>query len=360
MTAKQIVQSVRAMFKEFWKRHQTNLGLMVAALAFSGRAGVALLGRALAVATAPKHAIKRVDKFLSNHRFDDERAREQHLATVIGPRKRVLIAVDWTKIRAWQVLVAGVIQRGRTVPVLWSVMDPMSVYKSYNSFENGFFTWLAKSLPKDVKAVVLLDRGFDRVEITKHLRRCGLSFVIRVGGNVHVHHAEYRGPINELLVRAGQAKDLPGSVLRPSRPIRVRVVARWEAGQREPWLLMTDLDQSPGQIMAYYAKRFRIEETFRDQKDWRFGLALGGLKIYKPHRLDRLLLIVSIYHFLAMVVGGCARRVGLDRFFRANTVRDKPTHSDFTLGQFYMLRMRWNPLKSLRDFYAEPVPVFVG
>lgn len=360
MTAKRIVQSVRVLFKGFWRRHLTNLGLMVAALADSGRVGIAAIGRALAVATSPKHAIKRVDHFLSNRRFDDEKAREQHLAQVIGPRKRVLIAVDWTKIREWSVLVAGVIQRGRAVPVLWSVIDPMAVYKSFNSFENGFFTWLAKSLPPGVRAVLLLDRGFDRVEITKHLRRCRLSFVIRVGGNVHVHHQQYRGPIHGLLARRGELKDLPDAVLRPSRPVRVRVVAKWDAEQKEPWLLMTDLEQSPNLIVAYYAKRFRIEETFRDQKDWRFGLALGGLKVHVPRRLERLLLVVSIYHFLAMLAGGHARRTGLDRLFRANTVRHKPTHSDFTLGQFYLLKFRCNPLKFLRDFHAEPVPVFVG
>lgn len=204
MTAKQIVQSVRILSKGFWRRHRTNLGLMVAAVANTGRVGVAAIGRALAVPTSPKYAIKRVDHFLSNRRFDDEKAREQHLAHVIGPRKRVLIAVDWTKIRSWSVLVAGVIQRGRAVPVLWSVMDPKVAYKSFNS------------------------------------------------------------------------------------------------------------------------------------------------------------LVMSIYHFLAMLVGGHARRTGLDRLFRANTVRHKPTHSDFTLGQFYLLKFQCNPLKFLRDFYAEPVPVFGG
>jgi Transposase DDE domain len=360
MTAKQIVQSVRSMFKSFWVWHQKNLGLMVAAIGAAGRVGVAAIGRAMDLSTAPKHAIKRVDKFLSNRNFDDERAREEFFKIVVGPRKRVLIAVDWTKIRSWSVLVAGVIQRGRAIPVLWSVMDPATVYKSYNSFECGFFTWLAKALPEGVSAVVLLDRGFDRVALTKHLRRCGLSFVIRVGGNVHVHHEDYRGPINELLQRRGEARDLRNAVLRPSRPVRVRVVANWARGQQEPWLLMTDMSLSAEQILASYQKRFRIEETFRDEKAWRFGLALGGLKMFKPDRLDRLLLAVAIFHFLAMMVGGHARREGLDRLYRANTVKHKPTHSDFALGNYYILRIPWNLAKLFQEFYLERVPLFGG
>lgn len=360
MTTQEIVTSVVNLFKDFWRWHRTNLGLMVAALAESTRVGVASLGRALPVSCAPKHAIKRVDQFLSNKKFDDIKARQEHLALVIGPRRRVLIVVDWTKVRDWPVLVAAVVQRGRTIPGLWAVMDPKKVYKSYNSFEHGFFTWLAKSLPAGVEAVVLLDRGFDRVDITKHLRRCGLSFVIRVGGNVHIRHKDYSGPIQRLPIQRGQVKDFPEAELRPSRPVRVRVVAKWGAGQKEPWLLMTNLPHSAHLVVAYYAKRFRIEEMFRDQKDWRFGLALGGLKMFIARRLERLLLIVAIYHFLAMVVGGQARRMGLDRQFRANTVKNQPTHSDFTLGQFYLRKLECNLLKLLHDFYAEPVPIFRG
>lgn len=360
MTTKKIVQSVRVLFKSFWRRHRSNLGLMVAALAESKRVGIAHLGRSLPTSTAPKHAIKRVDQFLRHRRFDDLKARQEHLAQVIGPCRRVLICVDWTKVRDWPVLVAAVVRRGRTIPVLWSVMDARALYKSFNSFENGFFTWLARSLPVGTEAVLLLDRGFDRVEITKHLRRCGLSFVIRVGGNVHIRHKDYSGPIRRLPIQRGQVKDFPDAELRPSRPVRVRVVAKWGAGQKEPWLLMTNLKYSAHLIAAYYHKRFRIEEMFRDQKDWRFGLALGGLKMFIAQRLERILLVVAIYYFLAMLVGGHARRTGLDRLFRANTVKDKPTHSDFALGQHYLLRLAANPLIFLKDFYSEHVPVFVG
>ena len=86
-----------------------------------------------------RHRLKRFDRFLSNPRFDNQKAQEKLLKTVIGDRKRVLIAVDWTKVREWHVLVAGVIQRGRCVPVLWAVMDPQKQYKSQNAFEDVSF-----------------------------------------------------------------------------------------------------------------------------------------------------------------------------------------------------------------------------
>ena len=100
---------------------------------------------------------------------------------------------------------------------------------------------------------------------------------------------------------------------------------------------MTDLTISIEQVVAAYAKRFRIEETFRDEKDVRFGLFVGKLRMTQAERLEKLLVVVAIFHFLAMMVGGEARRRGYDRGFRANTVTIKPTHSDFTLGQYYLM-----------------------
>jgi hypothetical protein len=355
MTASRIVQSVGQIFNGFWKRHRVNLGLLTASALSSKRLGVASLGRSLWTRVVPKHAIKRVDRFLGNSRFDHRRAQERLLQFVVAGRSEVLIAVDWTKIRSWPALVAGVIQRGRSTPVLWAVMDPRKSYKSQNAFENGFFSWLAETLPADVRATVLLDRGFRRVELVKHLRRCGLSFVIRTGVNVHLRHEDYHGRIDQLLSRRGQQCDLADAVLRPSRPICVRVVGIWRSGQKESWLLMTDRPEPVAFVAALYAKRFRIEETFRDQKDYRFGLFLGHVLLHDAERVERLLLIAALAHLVAMLVGGEARRLHLDRGYRANTVRSRPTHSDFTLGLFFVFRLRWKLSSLLRNFLAEPL-----
>ena len=188
MTARPIVQSVEIIFKGFWKRHVRVLGDMVAGAFCAHRLQLSAVARQLPGRSSPKHAIKRVDRFLGNPRFDHRRAQEQLLRRVVGPRRRVLIAVDWTKVRRWQVLVAAVVQSGRGIPVMWAVQDPNRLHKSWNAFEHGFFAWLAQALPDGVEAVLLLDRGFKRVELVRFLRRLGLHFVIRTGGSVHVRH----------------------------------------------------------------------------------------------------------------------------------------------------------------------------
>ncbi len=360
MTADQILRSIQAICKSTWKRHVVNLALLVHAAFECKRLGIAALGRAMRCATSPKHAIKRADRFFGNERFDHWAAQEQLLRAVIGPRKTVFIPVDWTKVREWPALVAGVVKRGRAVPVAWAVLGNRALYKSQNAFENGFFAWLAQALPEGVRAIILLDRGFKRVSLVKHLRRCGLSFVIRTGGNVRVRHPSFTGRMDELVQRRGDVVDLPDASLHSERPTRVRVVGLWERGQKEPWLLMTDLEDDVATVATAYGRRFRIEETFRDEKDTRFGMALGQLKMTKADRLERMLLVAALVHFIAMLVGGAARRLGLDRQYRANTVRNKPTHSDFTLGLFFLSRLRLNFAELQRDCFSEYEREFWG
>jgi hypothetical protein len=361
MTAKQIMIVLSGVFNGVWKRHLVNLSLMIFAVSEVGRLSVTAMGRALRGLTSPKHSIKRFDRFLSNTRFDDRSAQESLLRAVVGGRPRVLIAVDWTKYREWPALVASVVHRGRGIPVLWSVMDGRKLYKSQNAFEHGFFKWLRSALPEGTRAIVLLDRGFKRVELVKQLSRLGLDFVIRTGGKVQVRSPQYEGPVEGLVRRRGQVADVRDAALRQERPVRVRVVGLWERGQREPWLLMTSLTQEPvAELARMYGKRFRIEETFRDEKDARFGLYLGHVKVTRADRLERLMLIAALVHFLAMLIGAEARRRGLDRGFRANTVRDKATHSDFTLGMYYFGRLQVSFAISLALFLVEAEEVFWG
>jgi hypothetical protein len=352
MTATQMVQTIDSFFKHTWKRHRVTLGLMCWAAFGCRRLNISEIGRHLEANSLPKHAIKRVDRWLGTRHFNDRRAREDFARLIIGSRKQVLISVDWTKLRAWPVLVAGLVYRGRAVPLLWSVADPKKLYKSQNAFEHGFLGWLSAVLPANVKAVVLMDRGFKRVELVRVLRRFGFSFVIRTGGNVHVRSSQYNGRIDEWIRQRGQKRRIDAAILRPSRPVTVNVVGLWRKGSKEPWLLMTDLSDSVTRIAAMYAKRFRIEETFRDQKDWRFGLQLGYVLIRKAQRVERWLLVAAVVLFLALLVGGQARCRGLDRGFRANRVRHRPTHSDFTLGLFYARRRRFNRSSLLADFHS--------
>jgi len=62
-----------------------------------------------------------------------------------------------------------------------------------------------------------------------------------------------------------------------------------------------------------------VEETFRDEKDIRFGMGLSSTHIRDAGRRDRLLLLGAMAHALLVLLGEAGERCGLDRTLKTNT-----------------------------------------
>ena len=136
MSAKRIVLVVGRIFQGLHAKNRQTLAVLMAALLVTGRAGVASLGRGIQSRTAFKHSIKRVDRFLGNDNVVVCDWCKALFATVLGPRKSVKIAIDWTKIGPWPVLVASVVIRRRGIPIYWATCDFRKLQRSQNAFEN--------------------------------------------------------------------------------------------------------------------------------------------------------------------------------------------------------------------------------
>lgn len=336
-----IMKVVEKIFKGFWKSHLKTLGLLVNSLIVSERAGVCVLGRYLSVNTSPKHAIKRVDYFLGNDHVDTLKACECLMAWLIVSRTQLVISVDWTKYRRWSVLVASIMYQGRSLPIFLAVMNQPWLTKSVNTFENTFLRLLRMMIPKTVKVILLMDRGFRRVSLLKHLTELDFYYVIRVCGKTHVRTKTYTGPLNHLIHRGGKCKDLGEVGLTKGKPFPTRLVVCWDSEQKEPWLLATNLDLPKRMIVKLYGKRFQIEECFRDQKCYRFGYGLGNVLMKKPDHLERLILVVVVSQLLTMVLGVMVQQRNLLKGFSVNTLKQRKVYSDFMVGNYYILRIAW-------------------
>ena len=72
-----------------------------------------------------------------------------------------------------------------------------------------------------------------------------------------------------------------------------------------------------------YGRRFTIEETFRDQKNFRFGLGFSATHIGSTERRDRLLLLAAIAQALLTLLGAAGEACGLDRLLKTNTSKKR-------------------------------------
>ena len=160
-------------------------------------------------------------------------------------------------------------------------------------------------IPWDIDAILLFDRGFRCVSLVRHIKKLGFHFVIRSCSDVHVMTKTGKKiALRGLKLSSGIIRDYGHVMAITNKPEHLRLVAVFDRGQKEPWLLFPDLDLSARDIVSLHGRGFTIEEFFRDSKNSRFGWSLGQYKLKdRPDRLDRLCLVVVATHFLVSIIG---------------------------------------------------------
>jgi hypothetical protein len=340
--------------------HLARLRLVFAA-AFTalrcGQLSLTSLGRAIAERTTHKHGIKRIDRLLGNTHLHDERIVffRAIARRVISPGSRPPIIVDWTAVtpNLWA-LVAAVSFKGRALTI-YAETHPISRYaKTY--VHTAFLRRLSTVLPPRCAPIVLADAGF-RSPFMKVVQKMGWDYVVRLRRPLVVRlelgHGWQRLPYlfeelgswcrdfgrAEIALKARFVTRLVG-VRRAvrhrkyhSRQRHPNTSRRHKLEAHEPWVLATSVAVESSRVIALYARRMQIEETFRDAKNPRFGMSLSFSRPRSPERADVLLLLASLAHLLALLLGIAAENAHLQRGFQANTVVTKRVLSLVMLGR---------------------------
>jgi len=309
------------------------LGVMTAA-----SLAVALIGHALAQARGliTKHAVKQVDRLLSNDGIDVWGSFARWVPHQIGTRPQVLVAMDWTAFdhddQATLVL-SLVTGHGRAAPLLWLSIWKDELKNQRNAYEDACLQRLAELLPPGCHVTVLADRGFGDQKLFAFLDKLGFGYVIRFRGNIHVTAADGQSkPAAEWIGKGGRARKLRDARVTAKGQQVGAVVCVHAKGMKEPWCLASsDREAMAATLVNHYAKRWTIEPQFRDTKDLQFGMGLSATRIGEPTRRDRLLLISAFATALLTLLGAVGERLGMDRLLKSNTSKTR-THSLFRQG----------------------------
>ncbi len=335
------------------------LGVMQAA-----SLAVAMIGQALAQARGlvTKHAIKQVDRLLSNNGIDVWDSFARWVAHQIGERRDILVAMDWTEFahddQATLVL-SLVTGHGRAAPLIWLSVWKDEVTKQRNNLEDACLCRLAELLPAGCRVTILADRGFGDQKLFAFLPTLGFGYVIRFRGNIHVTAADGQTkPAAQWVGQGGRARKLANArVTAKGQPVGA-VLCVHAKDMKEPWCLATsERDATATTLINHYARRWTIEPQFRDTKDLRFGMGLSATRIGAPMRRDRLLLISAFATALLTLLGAVGESLGMDRLLKSNTSKTR-THSLFRQGcMLYELipNMPEHRLLPLIEKFAEAV-----
>ena len=273
---------------------------------------------------------------------------------MIGSADDIQVVMDWTDFEAdGQTTLAlnRVTPHGRATPLLWLTVMKDELKNKRNAYEDACLKRLSDVLPVGVKVTISADRGLGDTKLFGYLGALGFDSVIRFRGNTHVTAATgERRPAANWVGKGGRAVKLSGGALTASEYPVGAVVCVKAKDMKEPWCLATSFgDATTREIMDAYAKRWTIGPSFRDTKDIRFGMggasqrlrhaervgvAGGGLsllRISRPDRRDRLLLLNAFAIHLLTMLGTAGEEFGMDRHLKSNTSKTR-MHSLFRQG----------------------------
>lgn len=337
----------------------------------SASLAVCTIGQGLAVARSLKlkHAVKQVDRLLSNPAINVDEILVRWVPYIIGERSSIVVAMDWTDFDADNqatIMLALISDHGRSTPLVWLTVDKSTLKDRRNVYEYRVLVRLAELLPAGIQVCIVADRGFGDQKLYQVLtEELYFDYVIRFRGNIAVTARSGEIRTAAAWVRpGGGARVLRGAAVTADRYPVGTVVCVQDPAMKQAWCLAaSSTDASAKQLTSYYGRRWSIECGLRDTKDLRFGMGMGTMHVKSPERRDRLWLINAFAVVLLTLLGAAGEALGYDRMLKTNTTKRR-VHSLFRQGcMLYELmptmRKQWlGPLMQRFSLMLHDQPLF--
>lgn len=313
------------------------------------------LGLARAQMLLGKHAVKQVDRLLSNKKLNVPDCFMKTVPYVVGARKEIIVAMDWTDFDSdgqATLQISLVTTHGRATPLLWKTVPKNGLKNKRNDYEDELLCLLKDTLPADVKVTVLADRGFGDTKLYDFLKNdLGFDYVIRFRGNIKVTDDQGETKTaQEWVGLNGRARTLRNAKVTSLSCVVPTVICVKAKAMKQAWCLAASNPKATASlIIRWYSKRWGIEPQFRDTKDLHFGMGLSETSIKDPEKRDRILLISAIAVFILTLLGATGEKLGMDRYLKVNTVKHR-TMSLFRQGCYYYSRIIWMAQEELKKF----------
>jgi Transposase DDE domain len=236
--------------------------------------------------------------------------------------RRLVLALDPTTLGdRLHVLCASVVYRGCAIPVAWKALAG-NAKGAWHPHWCDLLARLRQALGDDWQVLVLTDRGLESPRLFQAITALGWHPLMRVkaGGKFRPDgwHRFYR--LGDFAPRPGARFAAAGAAYKTSdTPLPgCTLLACWEEGQQEPWLLLTDLPPRAAHP-CWYAYRAWVEQGFKVLK--RAGWQWQHTRMEEPGRVERRWLTLAVGTLWLVAVGGAAE---LDESVAVETVGRLP------------------------------------
>lgn len=305
----------------------------------SGSLMVSQIGQGLAQSQGlkSKHAIKQIDRLLSNEKLDSYNLQNQLARMLIANRTRIHTAIDWTvfaKDEQMTICLRLITSHGRATPLLWKTVSTVNLKGKKNIYVNEILKRLRSLVPSHCEVILLGDREFGTLNMFETVHKnLGFHYIFRVKRNFTVTTKEGERKLAHECITGTETVCHDDAKITVQNHSIKKVVISKQPKMKDMWCLATSLSNIATQtILNLYGKRWGIETSFRDEKDLQFGFGLKKSRIKSCDRRDRLFLISAIAIIFLTLLGASSEHIGYDKYLRANTVKRR-THSLLNQGK---------------------------
>jgi hypothetical protein len=257
--------------------------------------------------------IRRLSRLLDNsairvREWYEPIAREwvDYMARTTG---EIRLIADGTKIGfGHQLLIISLAYRRRAIPLVWTwvrcTKGHSSAYKQL-----ALLDYVHRLIPPRIRVVLVGDSEFGAVEVMRQLQVWRWDYVLRQKANNQI---QVPGPVwqdfGAVIAKPGQSVWLGQGLLTMKHAYSTNLLAHWQVGEKEPWLLATNLPER-ALTLRTYSRRMWTEEMFGDLKS--NGFDLESTHLQHVARLSRLTLAVVLLYTWLMTVGTKVIKNGL-------------------------------------------------
>ena len=231
------------------------------------------------------------------------------LVPTVGPAQPTTLVLDTVTCGCWDVVVVGVLWRGRILPVAWEVLPSPWPKGRFTPTVRALVERVAACWPADRPVHLLADRGFASQALLRALGAAGWGFTLRLNARCPLRVAGTPRTARELVLASpvgawvahpavafGTGATAPAATLVVGRPLRVTPAHQANPGglrrravgaakraarvrhknarvgnslETDAWVILFTTHPTALGAQAAYRRRWAIEGSFRDaQGGW--------------------------------------------------------------------------------------------
>jgi hypothetical protein len=218
--------------------------------------------------------------------------------------KQLALALDATTLgQRFTVLAVSVLYRGCAVPVAWKILKSTEPH-AWEPEWKILLSHFRQHVPADWTVIVLADRGLYAKWLFEAITALHWHPLLRVKNQGKFRPEGWYHWVNtpDLVAHVGKRWQGRGTAFKTaSAQLDCTLLACWDEGYADPWLVLTDLPPEAGEV-CWYGLRAWIEQGFKRIK--RGGWQWQYTRMGDPARAERLWLAVAVATWWLLSVGG--------------------------------------------------------